>query len=172
MRKYLSALILTLGLATAPVAAHATPVTYDLVLTNVLGNIGGGTGSFTVASAPTSFVNSYTTLNGGLTSMSFLIGGDSFNLGNAISNFGEVDFFLGNLVSVAYAGGTSNKSVNFSLNSGGLFYVFADLDNHEFSQGYITSAVSTAATPEPTAILLFGTGALGLLGFASRKLIA
>jgi len=172
MRKYLSALILTLGLATAPVAAHATPVTYDLVLTNIIGNISGGTGSLTIANAPTSFINSYTTLNGGLTSMSFLIGGDYFDLGNALSNYGKADFFLGNLVSVVYAGGTSSSSVNFSLTSGGLFYVFADLDNHEFSQGYITSAVSTAATPEPTALLLFGTGALGIVAFASRKLIA
>ncbi|HEY6412368.1 MAG TPA: PEP-CTERM sorting domain-containing protein [Edaphobacter sp.] len=165
-------MILLLGLAIAPVAAHASPLTYNVVLNNVFGNTGNGTGSFTITNPPTSLTNSYSTANGGLTNMNFNIGGDVFNLGNAIGNYGEVDFLLGNLVSVFYVGGDVNKSVDFNLESGLLLYTFKDLYNGERSSGYITAAVASSApaVPEPTTLLLFGTGMLGLGVLASRKL--
>jgi PEP-CTERM motif len=175
LRHYFSALILLCGLAIAPVAAHASPVTYDVVLNNVLGNTGNGTGSFTITNPPTSFTNSYSTTNGGLTDMSFTIGGDVFDLDNALGNYGEVDFLLGNLASVFYVGGDVNKSVDFELVSGLLSYTFTDLYNGEFSHGYITATVDPSGpgnspVPEPTTLLLFGTGMLGLGVLASRKL--
>ncbi len=176
MRQYFSALLLLCGLAVAPVAAHASPVTYDVVLNNVLGNTGNGSGSFTITNPPTSLGNSYSTANGGLTDMSFTIGGDTFNLDNAFSNilgnFGEVDFLLGNLVSVDYIGGDINKTVDFTLKSGLLLYTFNDFVNGEHSSGYITATVdpSNSPVPEPTSLLLFGTGMLGLGALASRKL--
>jgi hypothetical protein len=174
LRQYFSAFVLLLSLAVAPLAAHASPVTYDVVLNNVLGNTGNGSGSFTITNPPTSLVNTYSTTNGGLTSMNFTIGGDFFSLGNAVNNFGEVDFLLGNLVSVFYDGGDINKSVDFHLQSGLLFYNFVDLNKGEFSNGYITSSVDTGTrnspVPEPTTLLLFGTGMLGLGVLVSRKL--
>ena len=150
MRQYFSALVLLVGLAAAPVAAHASPVTYTVVLNNVIGNTGNGSGSFT-------------------------IGGDVFNLGNALNNYGEVDFLLGNLANVFYVGGDDTKSVNFELNSGLLFYTFNDFDNGEHSKGYISAAVdpsgpANSPVPEPATLLLFGTGMLGLGALASRKL--
>jgi hypothetical protein len=179
MRKLLSALVLALGIAVAPVAAHADSITYNLILTatNPLSNVAGGTGSFTITSAPSSPLVFDTTSNGGLTAMSFNIGGDSFNLNNAAGNYGEADFLFGNLYSVVYNGGTFDKSVDFSLNAGFLSYTFTDLDNREFSQGTISIASiqdppSSSPVPEPSALLLFGTGALGLAGIVSRKLLA
>ncbi len=171
MRHYFSALVLLCGLAVAPVAAHASPVTYDVVLNNVLGNTGNGTGSFTITNPPTSLTNSYSTANGGLTDMNFTIGGDDFNLGNALNNFGDVDFLLGNLVSVYYAGDV-NKTVDFTLNAGFLLYNFIDLGKGEHSSGYITTTCdpSNSPVPEPTTLLLFGTGMIGLAALASRKL--
>jgi len=175
LRQYFSALLLLCGLAVAPVAAHASPVTYDVVLNNVVGNTGNGSGSFTINNPPTSSFQTYSTANGGLTDMSFTIGGDTFDLHNAftniLGNFGEVDFLLGNLVSVDYIGGDINKKVDFTLKSGLLFYTFNDLVNGEFSSGYITTAdPSNSPVPEPTTLLLFGTGMLGLGVLASRKL--
>jgi hypothetical protein len=175
LRKYLSALLLAFGLAVAPVAAHATPVTYNVVLNNVFGNTGNGSGSFTITNPPTSLTNTYSTTNGGLTNLNFSIGGDVFNLGNALNNYGEVDFLLGDLVSVFYSGGDVSESVDFYLQSGLLFYNFTDFYKGEFSTGYITSTVaqsgpSNSPVPEPTTFLLFGTGLIGLGVLASRKL--
>lgn len=185
MRKILSALVLTLGLAVAPVAAHADSLTYNLILTATTpgSNVSGGTGSFTITGAPASLGNSdFNTLLGNLTAMSFTIGGDTFNLSNAALNYGDAFFQNGNLLSVIYDGGTVNKSVDFSLVAGSLFYTFSDVDTlingvPEFSQGTIkvasiTDPPSTSPVPEPSALLLFGTGALGLAGIVSRKLTA
>ena len=175
MRQYFSALVLLVGLAAAPVAAHASPVTYTVVLNNVIGNTGNGSGSFTIDNPPTAPVSDYNSAAGSLTDMSFTIGGDVFNLGNALNNYGEVDFLLGNLANVFYVGGDDTKSVNFELNSGLLFYTFNDFDNGEHSKGYISAAVdpsgpANSPVPEPATLLLFGTGMLGLGALASRKL--
>jgi hypothetical protein len=175
LRQYFSAFVLFLGLAAAPIAAHASPVTYDVVFNNVIGNTGNGTGSFTITNPPTSITNSYSSTNGGLTNMNFTIGGDVFNLGNALNKYGEVDFLLGNLISVFYIGGDVNQTVDFHLKSGLLLYTFKDLYKGEYSSGYITAAVDPSGpgnspVPEPTTLLLFGTGMLGLGVLASRKL--
>jgi hypothetical protein len=173
LRHYFSALLLLCGLAVAPVAAHASPVTYDIVLNNVIGNTGNGTGSFTITNTPSLLPSSYSTLNGGLTDLNFIIGGDTFNLDNAVGNFGEVDFLLDHLVSVLYVGGDVDKTVDFVLQSNLLWYNFTDLDSGKHSSGYITATVDPSApapTPEPATLLLFGTGMLGLGVLASRKL--
>ena len=184
MRKLLSASLLAFGLAVAPVAAHADSVTYNLILTptNPASNVGSGTGSLTVNTAPSASGNSdFSTINGGLTALSFSIGGDTFDLTNAVGNYGDAFFQNGNLISVVYNGGTDNKSVDFSLLAGALTYTFADFDNFgtngqlEFSQGIISATIDppgAPAVPEPSALLLFGTGALGLAGIVSRKLSA
>jgi PEP-CTERM motif len=184
MRKFLSFLILPLSLAVAPAAAHADSLTYNLILTATTpgSNVSGGTGSFTITGAPSPSGNSdFSTSNGGLTALSFSIGGDTFNLTNGIGHYGDVFFQNGNLISVIYNGGAFDKTVDFSLVAGALTYTFADFDNlgsngeFEFSQGIISATVdppAAPAVPEPSALLLFGTGALGLAGVVSRKLTA
>lgn len=173
MRKLLSALILVLGLAVAPAAAHADSVTYNLLLTPYpgTGNI-AGTGSFTITGAPNGAISEFDSLQGNLTAMSFTIGGDPFDLTNA-SSVGQVLFLNGQLDFLFYNGGTIDKSVNFSLDILGLTYVFDDVRNGKGSIGTISvvsDPPSTSPIPEPSALLLFGTGALGLAGIVSRKL--
>jgi hypothetical protein len=185
MRKLLSVLVLSLGLAVAPAAAHADSVTYNLILTsnNPISNVAGGSGSFTITSAPVTSGNEFfSTALGNLTSMTFSIGGDTFDLSNAAANYADAFFQNGNLLSVDYIGSTVSKSVNFSLVAGSLTYTFVDYDTlikglPEFSQGVIKvgsiqDPPSSSPVPEPSALLLFGTGALGLAGVVSRKLLA
>jgi PEP-CTERM motif len=173
LRQYFSALVLVLGLAVAPVAAHASPVTYDVVLNSLTGNTGNGSGSFTINNPPTAPVSDYNSADGSLINLSFIIGGDVFNLGNALNGYGEVDFLHGILTNVFYNGGDITKSVAFQLNSGLLLYSFNDFDKGEHSTGYISATVDPSGNspvPEPTTLLLFGTGMLGLGALASRKL--
>lgn len=183
MRKLLSALILTAGLVVAPVAAHADSITYNLVLTPTVpgSNVGPGSGTLTIDTAPG--VYNYT-VGSGLIDLTFNIGGDSFCLStdgcNGIPFSGGTSvFILGSNVYITYLGGliNSKEGFDFSLNAGGGGYIFSDVnqtgDNGlaEFSSGTI-SAIDPPAVPEPSALLLFGTGALGLAGIVARKLTA
>ena len=184
MRKLLSALILTAGLLVAPVAAHADSITYNLVLTPTVpgSNVGSGSGTLTLDTAPG--VYNYT-VGSGLIDLTFNIGGDTFCLssdgcvGTPFSGGDPSVFILGSNVYVTYLGGLINpkEGFNFSLSAGPGGYIFSDVlqtgDNGlaEFSSGTI-SAIDPPAVPEPSALLLFGTGALGLAGIVARKLAA
>lgn len=171
MRKILSALVLVLGLAVAPVAAHATPVTYNLTLTSfggfLGGNIAGGTGSLTLDSAPGAGFDTFTqpgAPGNTITDLTISIGNDVFTLADAtITTYAT--FLDGDLASLVYA---SLQRVTFHFESGLLFYNYRDGRNS--SNGYLTAELQqpsqTAATPEPSSLLLFGTGAMafGLIG--------
>ena len=170
MRKLLSALVLLAGLAVAPVAAHATPVTYDLTLTNVIGNVSGGTGSLTVDSAPGSGFQLFSqggAAGSALTDMSFTIGGDTFTLADGTG--AQAGFLNAGLLGILYSGNLSSGKVTIALASAGLAYAFYDQLTALYSTGYIEATPAVASAPEPGSLLLFGTGALGIAAFAARK---
>lgn len=173
MRKFLSVFVLVLGFVAAPLAAHASPVTYDLTLTNLFGNISGGTGSFTIDSPPQGFADAFYQ-NGApgsaLTDLTFNIGGDVFTLADSVGT-ASVDFILGHVTSINYVGSLSN-SIQISLGSAGLTYAYLDTFGHELSSGIISVSPGTAVTPEPSTLLLLSTGALGLAAFGARKFVA
>jgi hypothetical protein len=179
MRKILSALVLILGLAAAPVAAHASSVTYDLLLTNIAGNVAGGTGSLTVDAQPGVF--SVFTQGGAagsaLTALSFNIGGDLFTLADSAGGANAV-FLNSNLFNIQYLGTLANNNkVTISLAANGLLYTFYDQLNGSISNGFISistaaAPLETAHAPEPSTLLLFGTGVLSMAGVARRKFAA
>lgn len=170
MRKLFSALVLILGLAVAPLSAHASPVTYNLTLTNVFGNLSGGTGSFTIDDSPSGFLDSFYqngTPGHTLMDLTFHIGGNSFTLADSAGT-ASVDFVLRNVASINYAG-VLNGNLTISLASGLLIYTYNDFFGQETSTGVITAS---RATPEPSTLLLFGTGAFGFAAFGFRKIAA
>ncbi len=129
MRRILSALVIVLGLAVAPLAAHAAPVTYDLTLTNLIGNVSGGVGTLTIDSAPTGLTHNYFEVGSAghdITNLSFTIGGDTFTLADSNGD-AEANFLLGSLINLSYLGSLGNNSVTIALATGGLGYTYVDL---------------------------------------------
>lgn len=173
MRKFLSALALVIGLIAAPLAAHAAPVTYDLTLVNLFGNVNGGSGSFTIDAPPSGAFDAFYQ-NGpagnALTDLTLNIDGNIFTLADSQSP-ASIDFLLGYVSGINYDGALGKGFVKITLNSAGLGYTYTDLRGLDFSSGLIL-ATPAAATPEPSSLLLLGTGALGLAAFGMRKLVA
>ncbi len=185
MRNSLLALALALCVA-APVAAHADTISYtfDLKQTNG-GDIGFndgqivGSGKFTIETAgPTPGIGTYyapTQLSGSLGPvdlLNFNIDGMTFGLADAGSNITRIVFSANGLSSIGYAGsqsvkdGNSNFTFYFNDNLGTLNYNLSGKNGQVYDNGIITDI---KATPEPSALILFGTGALGLAGLARRK---
>jgi hypothetical protein len=173
MRKLLAVLFLTFGLVAAPAAAHASPVTYALTLVNVVGNLSGGTGSFTIDDTPNFPVDAFFQ-NGApghdLTDMLINIGGNTFTLADSDTP-ASVDFLLGQVASINYDGSLGNGFFKITLNSGSLGYVYTNFIGQQLSTGVIL-ATPVAATPEPSSLLLLGTGAISLASFGRRKFFA
>ena len=177
MRKLLSALVLILGLVVVP-AAHASPITYSLTLTpfggSFGGNVAGGTGSLTLDDTPGSGLDIFTqpgSAGSRITDLSFNVGGDIFTLANALSQT-SATFFNGALTGLNYNGVLSSGKVNINFHSGWLLYSFNDDLSNLDSAGIISAKVATAQAPEPSTLMLLGSGALGLAGFARRKFAA
>ena len=177
MRKILSALVLILGLTVVP-AAHASSITYNLTLTSfgggIGGNVAGGTGSITLDDTPGSGLDFFSQpgFSGHrITDLTFNIGGDVFTLADAVS-LTTASFFNGFLTGIHYDGVLSSGKVNINFDSVSLLYAFSDDVKDLNSFGLISANVATAHAPEPSALLLFGSGALGLVGVVRRKLAA
>ncbi len=171
MRKFLLGLTLIL---VAPLAAYASPVSYDLVLTNVVGNISGGTGSFTINNAPDTALNSVSTYlqsDNSLSAMSFLIDGTSFSLADTFGGT-LARFISGDLSDITYFG--INSTFTISLAANGLQYQFYNAANGDNSIGTVSASLAggDTAVPEPNSVLLFGTGLLAFAAIGSRKLFA
>lgn len=172
MRKLLLGLVFALA---APLAANASPVTYDLVLTNVVGNVAGGTGSFTINNAPDTSLNAVSTYlqsDNSLSAMSFLIDGTTFTLANTFGGT-LARFISGELDNITYFGTDSTFTISLAAN--GLQYQFYNAANGDNSIGTVSASLAgggTAVTPEPNSVLLFGTGLMAFAVLGSRKLFA
>jgi hypothetical protein len=164
----LRSLALGSALMCAALAAHATPVTYNLTLTATADSTGAplstynGTGTLVVPSAASS-----TGLdNFGSAPVMFLIDGVSFS-GTATS----VEFLNGAFYNASFSEQVGSSPNRFDLQTSGSYVFYFDNELQEAS-GTITAvpAATSSVTPEPSGIALLGTGLLGIAGVVRRRL--
>ena len=154
-------------LAAAP-ALRAASITYNVTLSPTVGQY-GGTGTITLASAPsTSGLTTYSAAKGQLQGLTFTIDNQTFNLGGDKDAF--VQFLNGELYDITFAQTVGSSPNRFTLDTSGV-YAFYSNNGQTGSYGNMTAALaqtispsapatppaSTSPTPEPGSLLLLAT---------------
>lgn len=155
-----------LGLCAAllliPSTLYASPVTYDLTLTPGVGSLYGGTGTLTLAGAPSASGQvDFTQANGGLLNLSFTIDGQSFTLGGATGTT-LVRFLNGNLNDITFAETIGTTPNRFTLHStSGYAFYYNDGQAASYGSFSASPASPVSPVPEPASLLLLTTGLVG-----------
>ena len=159
----------------APANLHASPVTYNLVLTPGPGSLYGGTGSLTIDDAPAvSGISDYTMKSGKLEDLTFTLDGQTFTLAGATGN-PHVRFLNGTLNDITFSQTIGTSPNRFTLHSTAT-YVFYYNNGQAASYGTFTATVApplappaSSPVPEPGSIFLLGTGLLAGAGTLYRR---
>ncbi len=161
----------TLGVALlVPAAAFAAPITYDLTLTNTVGDLLGGVGTFAIDKAPSpSSVSAYSGSNGSLSAFNISIDGETFTPANGLGTT-TVQFTAGVLSDIEYAGFTFDLS-SLLIISGKSYEYLSQVDGNG-SVGSLTAAIAppNSPVPEPSTFVLLCTGSVGLARLLRRRL--
>jgi hypothetical protein len=170
-RKVSALALATVLFALVPGKASASTFTYDLTLTDTSNPTYSGTGTVVFNTQPTA---TYTNYSADVTSLSFLIDGITYSQSDSHASLTAFEFSQLSPTDVIWditfsdTVGTSPNRLELASTSGYL----VDYNNLQ-SQTYGTFGVATfvpsAATPEPSSLVLFGTGMLGLAAFSRRR---
>jgi hypothetical protein len=158
----------SLFLVLACTAMHASPITYDLVLTADKGSPFSGTGTLTIDSAPSTTTVSNYTSGSGLENLTFTIDGQNFSMKDPGVSGTLVQFVNGALSDITFSEEIGASPYRFALHSTANYAFYYD-NELKVSTGTITAI---APAPEPGSLALLGTGLLGGAGVLFRRLSA
>jgi hypothetical protein len=153
----------------APSALHADTFSYDVTLTPNPGSLYGGSGTFTVDSAPSATgVTNYSASQ--IANLSFLIDGQEFTL--AGDSGATIQFVNGSLTDITFAEQVGTSPNRLDLQTSGV-YAFYYNDELSESSGTFTAspAPNASPVPEPSSLALLGTGMLALAGATRRMFL-
>lgn len=167
MKRFPRLQAICLGLATLAFAPqlHATPITYNLVLTDASNATYSGTGTVTFSSAPTATYTDYSSL---VTALSFTVDGTTFSLTDPNAALSAFEFSqltpTASIWDITFSDTLGVTPNRLTLDgSGGYTYYYNDGRTPAYgvfgSATPVTSS-STTTTPEPSSLLLLGTGLL------------
>lgn len=158
----ISKLLMIAAMALVAPGAASAAVVYDLSLTNSSSPAFDGTGTFTLASAPSaSGVTSYTASQ--VSGLTFTIGGQTFSQTDAKAQLSVLQFVNGALTDITFADEIGSSPDRYALHTtSGYAYYY----NNELSAAYgsMTATLKPAsAAPEPAAwgLMILGFGAVG-----------
>jgi hypothetical protein len=165
MRTLLSTFALLSALA-LPVAAHAD--TFDFSAT---GSGGGFSGSGTLVASPTgSGSETITGISG--TDVGALVAPGLFNNNDNLLFPGSSTLVDGDGFAFTANQGDTDFTVDIFSAGAGVYDAYF-VDNDGFSATIpVTFSLASAATPEPSSLLLMGTGVLALAALGRRRLFA
>jgi hypothetical protein len=171
IRRYWTAIAVAALLLVGAAGAQAAPIFYNLTLTQQVGNVGGGSGSFSIDGNDFSGVGNelftYANVNETLLSLTFVIDGKTFDLADSLG-VDQVFFQNGNVAGIQYQGGDGGNFQIF-LNAGGLSYNYS-APGGRFSQGIVSAQLQPSTpVPEPMTLTLLAAGLLGVGLVARRK---
>lgn len=153
---------------------------YSLTLTADPGSSFSGTGSFSLNTAPSGATGSVTDyyaagnpLNTGntLDALALTLNGVTFGLSDENPGFTGpmIEFTSGMLTGVGFDGTVFTGTDLYALDTSGLSYSFVDLLGFQTGTGTIAVNSPTSVTPEPSGLILMGTGLLAGMATLRRR---
>jgi hypothetical protein len=107
-----------------------------------------------------------------VTALSFTIDGQTFSKGDGTSTLGAVEFLDGNFYDITFADTKGPNSARFTLDTSGVFAFYYD-NGQKVDGGTISASVAPpAVTPEPSSIMLLGSGLLAAAGLMRKRLVS